>query len=222
MWSLFGEVWPLALAAALTPTLFALQVLVVSGPKWDTRAAAVTLGSGVVFALFFVLALGGLSQLPDANTGASSRWVYVIEAVCGAVLVVLAVWMLRPHPDADRKLEAKVRAHAEHASPIVFAGLAAYMTVTDFSSLVLVLPALHDVTSSAVAIPEKAVVVAFVFVCVMLPVLSPPLCVRVLGERGLHVLNRVYAVLMGHQMQVMGAVAGVIGVLLLVRGVRGL
>ena len=220
--TLFGEVWPLALAAALTPTLFALQVLVVSGPKWHSRAAAVTLGSGVVFAFFFLLALGGLSQLPDAGTGTSSRWVYVLEAACGVVLIGLAVWMLRPHPEADQELETKVRTHAEHASPTVFAGFAAYLTVTDFSSLVLVLPALHDVTRSAASVPEKAAVVAFVFLCVMLPVITPPLAARLLGERGLRALNRLYTVLMGHQMQVMGTVAGVIGVLLLIHGVREL
>ena len=42
------------------PTLFALQVLVVSGPHWRSRAWAVILGSGGVFAVFFALVLGGL------------------------------------------------------------------------------------------------------------------------------------------------------------------
>ena len=222
MWTILGQIWPLALGAALTPTLFALQVLVVSGPHWHSRAWAVILGSGGVFAVFFALVLGGLSQLPDAGKGTDSRSVYIVEVVAGVVLVVLAVWMLRPHPQADQRMEQKVRSHADHASPLVFAGLAAYMSLTDFSTFVFLLPALHAVTRSVVAVPEKAVVVACLFVCVLIPVLVPALTVRLVGDRGVRALNRVYNLLMGHQIQVMGVVAAVIGVVLLVRGSRGL
>jgi hypothetical protein len=222
VWTILGQIWPLALGAALTPTLFALQVLVVSGPHWHSRAWAVILGSGGVFAVFFALVLGGLSQLPDAGKGTDSRSVYIVEVVAGVVLVVLAVWMLRPHPQADQRMEQKVRSHADHASPLVFAGLAAYMSLTDFSTFVFLLPALHAVTRSVVAVPEKAVVVAFLFVCVLIPVLVPALTVRLVGDRGVRALNRVYNLLMGHQIQVMGVVAAVIGVVLLVRGSRGL
>ena len=190
--------------------------------NWHSRAWAVILGSGGVFAVFFALVLGGLSQLPDAGKGTDSRSVYIVEVVAGVVLVVLAVWMLRPHPQADQRMEQKVRSHADHASPLVFAGLAAYMSLTDFSTFVFLLPALHAVTRSVVAVPEKAVVVAFLFVCVLIPVLVPALTVRLVGDRGVRALNRVYNLLMGHQIQVMGVVAAVIGVVLLVRGSRGL
>lgn len=194
----------------------------VSGPKWHSRALAVIFGSGVVFAAFFALVLGGLSRLPDASTGTKSWSAYMVEAVAGAILLVIAAWLLRPHAAADRRMEAKVKSHADHASPTVFAGLAAYMTLTDFSTLVLIVPALHDITRSTASAPEKLLVVGFVFACVMLPVLSPPAAAHFLGERGLRALNRMYALLMGHQLQVMGAVAGVIGVLLLSQGLRGL
>ena len=60
---------PLGLAAAVTPTLFALQVLVVSGPQWQKRSLGVIAGTAIVFVIIFALVLGGLSQLPDAGTG---------------------------------------------------------------------------------------------------------------------------------------------------------
>lgn len=222
MWSLFLTVLPLGLAAAITPTLFALQVLVVSGPKWKARANAVAVGTGAVFGVLFALVLFGMSQLPDAGSGVSTPIEYWIELVCGLVLVPAAIWLVRPHPRADAALEKKVEGYANHASPWVFAGLAAYMTVTDFSSLVLVVPALHDVTSSSAAVIGKALVVLFLLACVMLPVWSPPLAVKVLGQAGVRLLHRVYAVLMGHQVEVMGAVAGIVGVVLAWRGFQGL
>lgn len=215
-------VLPLGLAAAVTPTLFALQVLVVSGPAWQRRAWAVMAGAGGVFAVVFAVILAGLSQLPDAGTGQASRAEYWIELVCGLILLPVAVWMLRPHPTADAKLEKKVRGYANHASPLVFAGLAAYMSVTDFSSLVLIVPALHDVTSSAVPVLAKAAVVLVLFTLLMFPIWSPPLAVRLTGERGVRMLNRVYEALMNHQVQVMGAVAAVLGVVLVYRGYQGL
>lgn len=222
VWELLTSVLPLGLAVAITPTLFALQVLVVSGPHWQPRARAVVVGAGGVFLVLFVLVLGGLSQLPDAGSGTKPRWEYGIEFACGLLLMIAAIWMLRPHPQADARLEEKVQGYADHASPWMFAGLAAYMSVTDFSSLIILLPALHDVTNSAVPVAGKALVVVLLYVCVLLPVVVPPLAVRVSGGRGVQAMKRLYALVMGHQVQVMGAVAGVVGVILIVRGVRGL
>lgn len=222
MGSLLLTVLPLGIAAAVTPTLFALQVLVVSGPSWRPRAIAVTIGAGGVFLLVFGLVLAGMSQLPDAGTGDTTRTEYWIEFLCGVLLIPVAVWMLRPHPNADEKLEKKVEGYANHASPWVFAGLAAYMTITDFSSLVLIIPALHDVTSSSVAVVLKALVVAVLFLLVMVPMWAPPLAVRVAGDRGVRFLHRVYGVLMGHQIEVMGAVAALVGLVLAYRGYQGL
>lgn len=222
MWNLLLTVLPLGLAAAITPTLFALQVLVVSGPKWKARAIAVAGGTGAVFVGLFGLILVGFSQLPDAGSGTTTSIEYWIELVCGLVLVPTAIWLMRPHPRADAELEKKVEGYANHASPWVFAGLAAYMTVTDFSSLVLVVPALHDVTASSAAVIGKALVVAFLLGAVMLPVWSPPVAVRLLGDAGVRILHKVYGVLMGHQVEVMGAVAGVVGVVLALRSYQGL
>lgn len=215
-------VLPLGVAAAVTPTLFALQVLVVSGPHWKPRALAVSIGSGLVFVVVFAAFLAGLSSLPDAGTGRTSPLDHWIELGSGLALLAVSVWLLRPHPEADAKLQAKVTGYANHASPWVFAGLAAYMSITDFSSLVLLIPAIHAVTASAVALWAKACVLLLLYVLVMFPIWAPPLAVRLAGERAVNLLQKVYAALMNHQLQVMGAVAALLGVVLAFRGVRGL
>ena len=215
-------VMPLALASAITPTLFALQVLVVSGPRWRPRATAVAIGAAGVFLAYFALVLTGFSQLPDAGSGQHDRWHYLVAVASGAVLVPIGIWMLRPHPHADAAMERKVTGYAEHANPWVFLGISAYMSVTDFSSLLVVVPALHEVTNSAVAVLGKAAVVVFLFVCILLPVLVPPAAVVLGGTSAVGRLRRIYDVFMGHQMQVMGAVALGVGVVLLWRGLRGI
>jgi hypothetical protein len=222
VWQLLVAVAPLGVAAAITPTLFALQVLVVSGPRWRSRAVAVALAAAMVFAAVFGLVLAGLSQLPDAGTGRHGRTEYVISLLVGAILVPLGIWLLRPHMHADAEMQRKVEGYAEHANPWVFFGIAAYMSATDFSSLLVMVPALHLVTSSAVAAASKAFVVLLLFLCIMLPVLLPPTAVLIGGDRAIARLRRVYDAVMGHQVQVMGVVAFVVGLALLWRGVRGL
>lgn len=222
MWSLFFEVLPLAIGAMVTPTLFALQVLVVSGPSWRPHARAVVVGAGTVFVVYFALILGGMSQLPDANTGRTTRTEYIIEAIAGAVVLAVSLWLLRPHKALNQKMKEKVQARDGGTSPWVYAGLAAYMAVTDFSTLALLLPALHDVTRSDADIVFKAIVVAFVFVLVLVPVLLPPAMVKFGGQKAVSTLHRVYNWIMDHQMQVMGGVTAFIGVVLLWRGLGGL
>jgi Sap, sulfolipid-1-addressing protein len=220
--ALILQVLPLAIGAAVTPTLFALQVLVVSGPHSHKRALAVIAGSAGVFGVYFALILGGLSQLPDAGTGTSSRTEHVIQLVAGLVLAGLAVWLLLPHPQTDARLEQRVTGYADHASATVFAGLAASMSLTDFSTLVLLVPALHAVTLSAEPVAGKALVTALLMACVLLPVTAPALLVRFGGDRALRLLRRAYTLVMGYQLQVMGAVAAVIATALVYRGARGL
>jgi hypothetical protein len=145
-----------------------------------------------------------------------------VELAAGLVLAAVSVWLLMPHPEADAKLEKRAQGYANHASIWVFAGLAAYMTVTDFSSIVILIPALHDITNSSVAVLEKAVAVLILMVCVLLPVIIPPLAVRLAGERGVRAMKRVYVLVMGHQLQVMGAVSAFVAVVLTWRGASAL
>lgn len=221
MWSLFFSVLPLAIGAMVTPTLFALQVLVVSGPKWSRNAVGVLIGAGVVFAIYFALILGGMSQLPDANSGQYTYREYLIEIGVALVVIAVSVWLLMPHKDINQKMKSKVEVNQGKASPWLYTGIAAYMTVTDFSTLAILLPALHDVTRAPVHVYFKAFVVLFLFVMVMMPVLLPPGLVRLGGERSVRLLHNVYDWVMGHQLQVMGGVALFIGLVLLSRGVQG-
>lgn len=222
MVSLFFEVLPLAIGAMVTPTLFALQVMVVSGSNWRPHARAVVLGTAVVFAAYFALILGGMSQLPDANSGTETHTEYVIEAIAGALVLLASVWLLIPHPQINQKLKEKTASHPGRSSSLVYAGIAAYMTITDFSSLALMLPALHDVTSASTHIVVKALIVGFVFVCVLMPVLIPPGLVHFGGKRAVDELHRFNNWITDHQLQVMGAVSAFIGLVLLWRGLRGL
>lgn len=219
---MFAAVLPLAVGAAFTPTLFGLQMVVVSGPQRRARSVAVILGATGVFAVIFALGLLGLGQLPDANTGSAGPHESVVELLAGAVLIGLSVWLLLARPRLGGQAGQRLRGYTEHASPTAFAALAAYMSVTDVSSIVILIPALHLVTVSTEPLWADAFVVTFLFVCVLLPVWLPPLALRVGGERAATVLNRMHAALMRNEVRVMGGLTAVIGLVLLYWGITGL
>lgn len=221
MWQLFAAVFPLAIGAALTPTLFGLQMIVVSGPRRRVRAVAVMLGAAGVFAGIFALGLLGLNRLPDANSGTAGATESMVELVAGVALVAVSVWLVVERPGLSGRGGRRLRSYSEHASPVVFAALAAYMSVTDVSSIVILLPALHMVTVSTQPLWADGFVVAFLYVSVLLPVWLPPMVLWAGGERAAALLGRMHSVLIRNEARVMGALMAVIGAVLIYWGLAG-
>jgi hypothetical protein len=84
------EVIPLGIAAAITPGLIALQIIVVSGPKWGRRALAVFVANALAFVIVGALMLLGLAQIHDAGSGQGSHS-YLVNRVISAVMRWLRV-----------------------------------------------------------------------------------------------------------------------------------
>jgi Sap, sulfolipid-1-addressing protein len=94
--SLLAIVVPLALGAAISPTLFALEVLVLSGRRHPVaRAWALAGGAAATLIAFSVL---GLTLLKNLHSGRHNRSPAdaSIDLVAGALLTLLAARALRP------------------------------------------------------------------------------------------------------------------------------
>lgn len=207
MLQLLGQAVFLGLVAALTPTLLALQVLVVAGPDWGRRAIAVIVGSTSAFVLFFLLGMTVLQQLPDANTGSSSDVVRIGEGIAAAVLAVAGIVLLRPRPRAASSMEGKLQKYADDARPRTFLMIAFYFSITDFSSFVVLLPGLHAVSRSDADLIVRALALVVLLVLTLLPVWGPPLAVVVTHGAARAPLQRLYRFVMAHDLQIMGVMA---------------
>lgn len=207
MLQLLSQAVFLGLVAALTPTLLALQVLVVAGPEWGRRSVAVIVGSASAFVIFFVLGLTVLQQLPDANSGSSNDAIRIAEGVAAAVLAVAGIVLLRPRPRAADSMQQKLQRHISDARPRTFLLLAFYFSITDFSSFVVLLPGLHAVSRSDADIAIRALALAVLLVLTMLPVWGPPLAVVATHGRARAPLQRLYRFVMSHDLQIMGVMA---------------
>ena len=219
--ALIGETALLGLAAAFTPSLLALQLLVCSGDPWRARARAVALGGAMAFGLVGGLLFFGFAQLPggsDVLAGLGSA----LRIVGGIVLVGFAWWLFRPHPGLSRRVEHDIQGYVARASTMVFWGVAFVLSIKDLSSFVVLAPALHDIATSGYEIVIQALLLILLFGLSLLPVLAPPTARQIFGHRADAAFQRIYRIAMDHQFQLVGGMAAVIAAYLIVTGVAQL
>ena len=98
MSSLLSQIVPLALAAAISPVLFLLQLNTVTGARPIARGSALTAGAAVVL---IVLSTIGV-HLGDTGFSTNDRLQAVINIVFGALLLAVGLrgllWPPRPKP----------------------------------------------------------------------------------------------------------------------------
>jgi hypothetical protein len=157
MGSLLAIVLPLALGAAISPTLFALEVLVLSGRRHPVaRAWALTGGAAATLIFFSVL---GLTLLRNLHAGKHHRSLTdaAIDLVAGALLAVLAARALRPRKTVAESHHDRTRGRLAGTPTILFLGIGSLGMLVNFSTLLLFLPALHEISRSSVSQVDKGV-----------------------------------------------------------------
>jgi len=216
--SLLASVVPLGVAAALTPTLFGLQLLVVSGGDWVRRSIAVFVANAAAFVLLGGLVVAGLARLPDQGTGDKGAIYLGLRLGCGLLLVIASVYFFWPHRDLSARVSASIQRRTAQASVWVFFGLAMYFSLTDFSSFLVLLPALHDITLASAELIDKVIALAVVLTLALSPTWLPPAIRGLLGRRITPSLERLYQFVMTYQFPIVGVVCLSFGGYLVVTG----
>ena len=215
---LLGQTVLLGIAAAFTPSLLALQVLIVSGDPWRRRALAVAIGGSSAFILVGAMLLLGFARLPTTPWGEGSALAAWLRIVAGVALVGASVFLFRPHPQMQRRVEADIRSRVARASTWVFLGVAFALSIKDLSSFVVLAPALHDIAVAPIGIVEQALLVVILYAFALSPVLAPPTIRLAFGHRADVFFQRVYRYTLDHQFQLMGAMCALIGAYLVISG----
>jgi hypothetical protein len=218
MAALLASVLPLAVGAAISPTLLALQLLVLTGKtKPVARAWALVAGSALVLAAFSVLGLTVLNHLhPDHHHGSVRD--AVIMFVAAALLAALAVRSLVHRPTSGEQQTPRTAARLSNAPTAWFVGAGAIAMVVNFSTLVLFLAALHEITRSSVSLVGRGVAFSLLFVITLLPVLLPVVLVMALGQRSQPPLQAVRSLVTRHARQIGVVIEVVFAVYLVVKG----
>lgn len=215
MGSLLAIVVPLALGAAISPTLLALEVLALSGRRHPVaRAWALAGGAAVVLAAFSVLGLTVLRRLHSGHHHHS--WVdATIDLAAGALLALLAVRALRPAKTAAEAQHDRTQQRLADGPTILFVGVGALGMLVNFSTLLLFMPALHQISRSPVSLADKAAAWLILLVITLLPVLIPVMLVVVLGRRARPLLDHVNTFIGGHSRQIAVIIEALFAVVLM-------
>jgi hypothetical protein len=183
MAGLLGIVVPLALAAAISPTTLAVELLTLSR-KTDAirRAWAVAAGSALVLAGFAALAL----ILAESTGGARSpsQAGAIVKLAAAALLLALGVRTVRAPPRAPKP--ERVSAHPLRGALLL--GIA--LMLTNFSSVVLFFPAMHAIGISDAGLGAQVLAFVLLYAITLLPAYGPPLLVALLGPRADPLLQR--------------------------------
>jgi hypothetical protein len=221
-WGLLWQSILLGIAAAFTPSLIALQILIVSGDPWRRRSLAVAVGGSSAFLLVGALLFFGFAQLPDVSDGAQDPVGAWLRVGAGLALIPVAVFLFRPHPQLRARVDTDVTGYAAHASLWVFVGVAFALSIKDLSSFIVLAPALHDIAVADVNAAEQAVLLAVLYAFALSPVLAPPGLRLVFGHRLDGFFAGAYRFTLDHQFQLVGVMAALISAYLLVSGIARL
>jgi threonine/homoserine/homoserine lactone efflux protein len=210
---LFAETMPLALAAAISPVLFLLQLTILTGPRPLARGTALAVGAAVPLALVtaIVVTIGSSSASLSGDPTISAA----LDLGLGCLLLALAAWTLlrtpRPKPPKPAHEPSLRRAFV-----LGMAGMA-----TNVSTFALYLPALKLISASRVSATDQALVGLVVFLLVLSFVLVPLLLASAIPASQ-RVLARVGGWMNTHRRGLNAGLLLAFGVWLVIKGARAL
>jgi hypothetical protein len=218
MAALLASVLPLAIGAAISPTLLALQLVVLTGKtKPVARAWALVAGSALVLGAFSALGLTVLNHLHPGHHHGSVRDAVIMFGAAG-LLAALAVRSFVHRPTSGEQQTSRTAGRLSTAPTAWFVGAGAIGMVVNFSTLVLFLAALHEISRSSVSLVDRSVAFVLLFVITLLPVLIPVVLVVTLGQRAQSALEAVRRFVTRHARQIGIIMELVFAVYLVVKG----
>ncbi len=202
MGSLLTSVLPLALGAAVSPLLLTVVIFVLAGrTKPILRAWAFTGGIALVLlALSFV----GAKLLPIlvADSSKHSPSDGVFHLVLALALLLLGIRALRKKTEGSGKLKARI----DNASTWEFFVIGMLAMIGNVTSIVLFLPALHEIGKSTASDTDKLIVYAMLVVITLIPALVPVLIATVLGPKADPILGALNRFVTAHSRQINAAI----------------
>ncbi len=188
MGRLLAVVLPLALGAAVSPTLLGMQLVVLSRRVEPLkRAWAVAVGAAVVLAGYAAVAV--LLARSTGGPHSPSEAGAIVKLVAAVLLLVLGIRALRATPKP-----AKPEHAAPHPEGRAFA-IGAGLMLTNFSSIVLFLPAMHAIGIAKVGLADQLIAFVLLYAITLAPAYGPPLVVSLMGpsaKQALDNLNRFF------------------------------
>lgn len=204
---------PLLIGAAISPVATVGMIAVLTSKKSPRLKGLVyLLGTSLplfVIGIISIFFFTNLSLAPK-NTNISS----IIDLVAGLLLLALAIKNFITHKKPSKKSHTNVNV-GYLATLLLGSGL----MITNFSTIVLFIPAIKEVAISSLIRIEK-IELLFVAVGITLAMIALPLIIAaILPKRSESLLKSLRAFMLRHNKEIIQAMLLVFGVYLLVKGI---
>ncbi|MFM8350478.1 MAG: GAP family protein [Actinomycetales bacterium] len=214
MLPLIATVLPLGIAAAIHPTLIAIQLLLVSQPYWWRRARAFAIGAALPLISFGALAYFGFAQLPSGNPGTLNILGVSLRTMIGLGFLSGSVWLLWSHPRLQQRTSDFVTEKVRSGAPKDFLILGLLMNGKSVTTYALLVPALHDISTVGQPLPLKLLALAVLFGLALAPLWVPMVLAASLGSRGARRLQNMSDFVIANDFRLLGVMALVVGLYL--------
>lgn len=214
MLPLIATVLPLGIAAAIHPTLIAIQLLVVSQPHWWRRARAFAFGAALPLITFGVLAYFGFAQLPTGSPGTLNILGVSLRTIIGLAFLAGSVWLLWSHPRLQQRTSDFVTEKVRSGAPKDFLILGLLMNGKSVTTYALLVPALHDISTVGQPLLIKLLALAVLFGLALVPLWVPMVLSASLGPKGARRLQDMSDFVIANDFRLLGVMALVVGLYL--------
>ncbi len=187
-------VLPFALGAAVSPTLLTLELLILTGrtqPK--ARAWMFALGASVTIFIIGLAAMTVMRTLTMPAANSTDPWLVWAKAAVSLILVALGIRELLPARTVGERHHSRIQQILEDAKTPVFLGVGVVAMLTNASTIVLYLPAVHLIVHAPDADSTKLLAGLMLWIITILPIFLPVLAVSIGGGRSDALLTRVNA-----------------------------
>lgn len=185
MGQLLAQIVPLGLGAMISPMLLVIQILTLTGKtKPVRRAAAITLGAGLALAGITVVLLTIASGIDLGTKHTADPTSAIVKGICALALLGLGI----------RNVARRRTSSAHHPNRLASAKTRAFFVagllgmVSNVTSLVLYIPAMHIVYNARVTTADQGIAIAIMYLLTMLPLLAPLAVAVALGPKSADVL----------------------------------
>jgi len=198
MSDLLTSVIPLALGAAISPTVLAANVIILGGRRAITRGLVFTAGFATVLA---GLTVSGLVITHHAQPSATRVQItHDVYGLLGVVLLSLAVIsLLRSRTKSDTGTPVHTsKPEVDRGLFAVFA-LGFGLMISNLSTILLYLPAMHTVSGSSASTGAKITAVAVAALITSIPATAPLLLRIALPKRSAPIFGAINRFVTDHQ-----------------------
>ena len=215
MSNLLASVLPLAIGAAVSPTILAAQLLMLSSKSQPLKKSAVgILGSGLILIIYTAIPLAiGATSSGTSHPGTVDG---IVKLVFAVILLALGI-KAATSSDAKSKDQKKLRQGPGLVRSFEFG---AAMMAINFTTMALYFPAIHEVGASSVSSSYKFIVVLVLFLITMIPAYGPLLATLAFGEHARRVLAKFNDFLATHEQGVKVAICFLFAAYLGVSGLK--